>query len=289
MNARRTVPDPKVIVIVLRTRTVLASVSVAAGLAATTLVAPATAAPAPSGPGATVSTASTAAPDKAPRRFERWATLTRTSYGYYFDAGQQDTHLTISVTPRGRLRFADTHTDVLRQRAKACDRRSARVGIVVVCRVPDGVGPRHPLTLRVFTRLGDDTVDTTALPQRFRLYMLCDKGNEVIRAGAGNDFVNGAQNNDRIWGGPGRDWLRSNKGNDAIFGGPGNDKVVGVAGRDRVHGGPGNDRVYGGPGNDRLFADDGNDRVLCGTGHDRALAERRDATARDCERVRFKS
>jgi hypothetical protein len=223
-----------------------------------------------------------------PKRFERWATLTRTSYGYYYDAGQQDTHLTITLTRKGHLRFADTHTDVLRARAKSCHRRPARAGLSVVCRVPDSVNRRHPMTLRVFTRLGDDQVDTRALPRRFKLFMLCDEGREVIHAGAGNDFINGAQNADRIWGGPGRDWIRTGQANDRIWGGPGNDRLVGVNGSDRVHGGPGNDGVWGGPGNDVLYANSGRDRVLCGTGRDRALTERGDATSRDCESVRQK-
>lgn len=287
------IPHPEELVISLHHPTSLALL--ATGALTTGLLVGATgasaagASPATSPPVQTTASAKAAASNAAPaKRFERWATLTRTSYGYYYDAGQQDTHLTVTVTANGRLRYADTHTDVLRQKAKACHRRPARVGLVVVCRVPEGVGPRHPMTLRVFTRLGNDTVDTTALPERFELYMLCDRGRDEVRAGAGDDFVNGAQNADRIWGGPGNDWLRSNKGNDAIWGGPGNDRVVGVDGRDRLHGGTGNDRVGGGSGNDRLYANKGHDRVLCGGGRDRAIADRADRTARDCESVRFK-
>jgi hypothetical protein len=41
----------------------------------------------------------------AQARFERWATLQKTSYGYYYDAGQQNTHLTITRVSGG-VRYA---------------------------------------------------------------------------------------------------------------------------------------------------------------------------------------
>lgn len=217
-------------------------------------------------------------------RFERWATINKTSKGYYLDAGQQNTHLVITRVDRG-IRFADSHTDVLRSKPDACDKKRARVGIVVVCRVPATVSARRPMTLKVFTRLGDDSVDSSSLSAAFELYMLCDAGREVIHAGAGDDFVNGAHNRDRIWGGDGNDWLQAGLGEDKVWGGRGRDHVVGGENRDAVHGGRGNDSVGGAPGNDRLFAGKGTDVVHCGPGKDNAHAQRIDRVLQDCESV----
>ena len=223
---------------------------------------------------------------QAHAKFERWATITKTSYGYYYDAGQQDTHLVLSLV-NGRVRFADTHTDVIRSKPNGCNKKRARAGSVVVCRVPGNVSARNPMTLRVFTRLGNDNVKSTALPPAFKLYMLADAGRDVVRAGPGNDFINGAQNRDRMWGGAGNDWIRTGLGNDDITGGAGRDRLVGVYGEDTIHGGRGNDRIGGGPGKDRLNATAGKDHVLCGTGRDRARADRSDTINRDCESVNF--
>lgn len=224
---------------------------------------------------------------------EHWAAITRLpkggispNGGYYYDAGQQNTHLVVTLV-NGRLRFTDTHTNVLRAKPDGCDRKRADRGLVVTCRVPRGVGPRHPLTVKVFTRLGNDYVDTSALPAAFELYGLADRGRDVFKGGAGDDFINGAQNRDRVWGGTGHDWLRGNLGNDDIYGGPGRDRIVGVYGDDLVYGGPGNDEVGGGPGADHLYAGPGIDnRVICGTGADRAFAKRTDRLPlRDCESI----
>ncbi|SMO68551.1 M10 family metallopeptidase [Paracoccus laeviglucosivorans] len=57
---------------------------------------------------------------------------------------------------------------------------------------------------------------------------------ENLRAGSGNDVLNGNVANNTIWG---------NDGNDRINGGVGNDTLLGGAGRDTLDGGAGND-VY---------------------------------------------
>ena len=91
-------------------------------------------------------------------RFERWATITKISNGYYYDAGQQNTHLVVTPVKHG-LRYTDRHTDVLRTKPDSCDRKPAKVGLVVVCHVPRGTGPHNPWTVKVFTRLGNDYVE----------------------------------------------------------------------------------------------------------------------------------
>lgn len=219
-----------------------------------------------------------------PAKFERWATISETIEGYYYDAGQQDSHLVITRVSGG-VRFADTNTDVLRSKPDACREEVAPVGIVVVCGVPAEVDAGHPMTLKVFTRLGDDYIEASSLTTAFELYMLADAGRDVVRAGAGNDFVNGAKGGDRVRGGAGNDWIRTGLGRDRIRGGAGDDRLVGVYARDRIYGGKGNDRVGGGDGNDLLFAGEGTDFVLCGTGTDDAHVDQQDRVQEDCESV----
>ena len=235
---------------------------------------------------AEVATTTTTTAEAGPARFERWATLSRTSRGYYYDAGQQHTRLVITRV-KGGVRFADTRTDVVRSKPDVCRSKRARVGSVMVCRVPAAVDARHPITLKVFTRLGDDYIDSSTLSAAFELHMLADAGRDIVRAGSGNDFVNGAQDGDRVTGGAGRDWIRTGEGRDRIRGGPGRDRLVGVQARDRIHGGRGNDRVGGGGGDDRLVAGKGKDVVLCGSGRDSVHAARADRIMRDCESVRY--
>lgn len=218
------------------------------------------------------------------RRFERWATITKSSLGYYYDAGQQNTRLVVTEV-KGGLRYADRRTDVLRKKPDACHRRSAKVGIVVVCRVSRDVSPRNPLRVKVFTRLGDDYVDTSALPARFYLYGLADQGEDTFIGGKGDDFINGAPGRNYVNGGPGDDLVRGGENHDVVIGGPGNDKVIGLHGPDTVRGGSGNDRVGGHEGDDTLYAGSGTDFVLCQTGRDVVFAGRKDRVLADCERV----
>jgi Ca2+-binding RTX toxin-like protein len=68
-------------------------------------------------------------------------------------------------------------------------------------------------------------------------------GGVVIRAGGGDDFIDGAN-----WGSP-----------DQLFGGTGDDYVVGYAGNDTIRGGAGNDWLRGGAGFDAIYGGDGSD------------------------------
>jgi hypothetical protein len=218
--------------------------------------------------------------------YEHWATITRIPEGYYYDAGQQDTHLVVTLV-KGGLRYADRHTDVLRSKPDSCHRKHAKVGLVVICHVPAGVTASSPLQVKVFTRLGDDYVDTSQLPAAFQLYGLADAGDDTFIGGAGDDFINGAFGRDRLVGGGGNDWLRAGENHDVILGGPGNDQLVGVNGPDRIVGGSGQDRLGGGPGDDTLYAGPQDDFVLCNTGHDWVSAQRADRITSDCESVHF--
>ena len=230
----------------------------------------------PAGPAEpTVRTAARPAP-------QRWLRIERTRRGYLVTAGLQDSRLRITRVDRG-LRLVDPGTAELRERLRSCREIDVRVGIGAVCSVPSRHTRREPMKLRVVPRLGHDLVDTSALSARFDVSVLADAGRDVVRLGAGNDFVNGYRGGDRVWGGAGRDWIRTGVGDDVIRGGPGRDRLLGVEGRDVVRGGGGRDEVNGGPGRDRLAGGPGADLVRCGPGRDRARADRRD-TRRDCER-----
>jgi hypothetical protein len=235
------------------------------------------------------STTSNRTPDASGRRFERWATITKIPLGYYYDAGQQNTHLVVTEV-KGGLRYADRHTDVLRSKPDSCHRKPAKVGLVVVCHVPRDVSRKNPMRVKVFTRLGNDYVNTSALPKKFRLYGLCDQGDDTYIGGAGNDFINGAPGRDHVYGGPGNDLVRGGENHDVVFGGPGNDRVVGLDGPDKLRGGSGNDRVGGGRGDDHLYAGAGTDLMVCHQGNDWVYAQRTDRIITQyCEHIRYVS
>lgn len=93
-------------------------------------------------------------------------------------------------------------------------------------------------------------------------------GNDTIQGGDGNDIVYGGDDNDYLLGGNGRDRLYGNAGNDTINGDAGNDILYGGAGDDSLNGGEGRDRLYGDNGNDILLGDMGNDILYGGAGDD---------------------
>ena len=206
-----------------------------------------------------------------------------TTHGYLYRAGQQDSHLVVTQDEES-LYFVDTGTKTLKPLPDSCVSKHVVVGIAAVCEIPANVSAADPLTIEIWVRLGDDYVDGSALSDSFELSVLADAGFDVVRGGAGDDFVNGAQDGDLVYGGDGNDWIRTGIGRDKIWGDAGNDKLVGAEHRDKVHGGEGNDSVGGGPGDDRLFGDAGRDLVRCGPGTDRGYVEVGDKTS-DCETV----
>jgi len=214
---------------------------------------------------------------------QRWLKIERTRRGYLVTAGLQDSRLRVTKVDRG-LRLVDPGTAELRERLRSCREIDVRVGIGAVCSVASRHTRREPMKLGIVPRLGHDLVDTSALSARFDVSVLADAGRDVVRLGAGDDFVNGYKGVDRVRGGAGRDWIRTGVGDDVVRGGPGRDRLLGVEDRDVVRGGGGRDEVNGGPGRDRLAGGPGADLVKCGPGRDRAQADRRD-TRRDCERL----
>jgi Ca2+-binding RTX toxin-like protein len=197
------------------------------------------------------------------------ALLNKTKQGYLFRGGQQDNNITITEVG-GRLQFVDTHTASWKWMPKACSKIDVPQGIGARCKIGPKFSMAKPMLVEVWPRLGDDTVNSTALSAFFDVAVLGDRGEDVVYFGAGNNFFNGAQDSDRAYGGPGNDWIRTGLDDDFIDGGAGDDYLVGVDGNDTIYGGPGNDRIGGLNGNDTIFSGEGNDIVACGNGKDNA-------------------
>jgi Ca2+-binding RTX toxin-like protein len=212
------------------------------------------------------------------------AIIVRTEHGYRYQAGQQNSHLVITRTDSGSLRFRDTGTQRLWRIPSGCHRQRANPGIAGVCGVPSDISTRRPLLIEVWPRLGGDYVDTHTLPATFATSVLGDKGSDTVLFGAGPDFFNGFVGRDRVRGGGGKDWIRSGKYADRVFGSSGNDQIVDSRGSDFIAGGEGADHIWAGPGNDRVDARAGTDRVVCSSGHDRVWVLSGDSLSQ-CERV----
>jgi len=153
------------------------------------------------------------------------AIIQYSKYGPVYISGKHDQHLTVKwVESRHSIRFRDTRTGRFKSLPDRCVREQVEVGISAVCKVPPRFDSER-MFIQVWPRLGNDYTNGSTLPSRFRLWVLTDAGNDVVYAGDGADFVNGAKGNDRIYGGSGHDWLRGGPGADTIVGGSGSDRV----------------------------------------------------------------
>lgn len=211
------------------------------------------------------------------------AMIQKTDGGYRYIAGQQNSNITVTAAD-GKLRLVDTGTRELRDIPSSCSRRSVPQGISAVCTIPSKFDGAAKMFVEVWPRLGNDVVDGSALSSEFRFWVLADAGFDTVYGGAGNDFVNAAQDADRVWGGAGSDWLRGGKGNDRMWGGTGADKLVGDDGSDALRGGDHDDRVGGGAGSDLVHAGTGRDVAACGSQVDTAYVDRADKVS-SCERL----
>ncbi|MFN8194174.1 MAG: hypothetical protein U0R80_07815 [Nocardioidaceae bacterium] len=155
--------------------------------------------------------------DKALVRMSKW--------GFVYIAGQQGSHLTITHDGTNHtLRYVDTGTKRLGSIPRACTRGKVAKGIAVTCTIPEKFRGKTQF-VQVWVRLGNDYVDGHTLGRQFRLWTLADAGRDVVKGGAGNDFVNGAKDGDRVFGNAGNDLLRTGKGNDHLWGGAGKDRL----------------------------------------------------------------
>ena len=199
----------------------------------------------------------------------RPATLKKVKGGYYYGVWGQNNVVTVTLVD-GKLKFRDPKPVRWEGFPRACTKQRVSHGVSALCPVPRWVTPATPLVINFEMRLGDDTVDTSTLPQEFQASVLADAGRDTVRTGAGNDFINGAFDHDEIWSGDGDDFVRSGESADTVFGEGGNDHLVGGEVGDVLHGGDGNDTVEGGPGDDTLYGDVGRDRLKCNDGDDSA-------------------
>jgi len=211
--------------------------------------------------------------------------LTRTDYGYRIWGGQQDNHITVSLTDAGDLLIVDTGTARFKRIAGACDSKKTRVGVSAVCSVPNDISEAKPLLIEIWPRLGDDFADVSTLPATFASTFLGDKGHDTALLGEGPDFFNGYSGRDYVSGGGGNDWIRSGLGGDWVWGGAGDDDIVAVEGNDRIRGGPGDDRIWSGDGEDAVWTGPGADLTICGNGRDRVMGDAFDHISRNCESV----
>jgi hypothetical protein len=210
--------------------------------------------------------------------------LTRTKLGYRYWTGQQNNHIVVTLVDGG-LKFRDTGTERFKKLAAACQRQKVKVGISAVCRIPSDITVAKPLLVEVWPRLGNDYLNTSALPATYAVTFLSDEGNDTAYFGAGPDFFNGYMGHDRAFGGGGNDWIRGGLGNDEVHGGAGNDDIVAETGADNVHSGEGDDRVWGSDGDDRIWGGAGADFIYCGDGSDSATVDAADQFFPNCESV----
>jgi Ca2+-binding RTX toxin-like protein len=86
-------------------------------------------------------------------------------------------------------------------------------------------------------------------------------GNDLFRAGGGDDSVSGGDGNDTLYGGSGSDTLSAGRGNDVLYGGSGKDVLYGSSGSNQLYGGSGDDTVASGTQGSALWGGDGNDTI----------------------------
>lgn len=176
-------------------------------------------------------------------------------WGYRYMSGQQNSHLTISYTDNGDLLFTDTGTESWRRLPDTCTKHKVSEGIEALCTIPAAFVDAHTMFVEVWPRLGNDWVDGSSLPAKFRLWVLADKGRDTVYGGAGDDFANGYKGVDRFYGGPGDEWFRGGLDEDILQGDAGNDYLVSTDQDDDLDGGPGADGLYCGNGHDTAYAD----------------------------------
>lgn len=94
-------------------------------------------------------------------------------------------------------------------------------------------------------------------------------GDDTLIGGRGRDILEGGDGRDELLGGFGNDILRGQAGIDDLDGGEGSDTLNGGDNGDLLVGGPGGDLLRGQGGNDTLRGDEGSDMLRGGTGSDR--------------------
>ncbi|MEH6544946.1 MAG: VWA domain-containing protein [Sneathiella sp.] len=99
-------------------------------------------------------------------------------------------------------------------------------------------------------------------------YMLGSSGADEIQGDDGNDYLDGGSNNDQLFGGAGNDTLMGDSGNDDLSGGANADTLEGGSGEDTLRGNGGSDLLIGDSGDDDLRGGGGSDTLIGGSGDD---------------------
>ena len=145
------------------------------------------------------------------------------------------------------------------------------------------------------TRISFSAPGGRACPGHYTIYVVAVDGTGRVSltgpcsgGGPRGDELDGTGARNLLFGNRGADTVHGRGGPDHIAGGPGRDRLYGDSGPDQLEGGPDGDRIFGGLGDDIIVAhEDGvRDVISCGSGRDEVRADRVDAVARDCERVR---
>ena len=120
--------------------------------------------------------------------------------------------------------------------------------------------------IRFLGRSGDDTfTNNTDISSS----AVGHDGDDTLRGGNGNNWIQGGQGNDLIVGGDKNDLLRGRAGDDTIEGGKRHDRIFGDGGDDTIVGESGRDFIQGGDDNDTIFTGNGDDRVNGGSGNNK--------------------
>ena len=123
--------------------------------------------------------------------------------------------------------------------------------------------------MKVMTTILTDNDDTWTGWFDFDDDVRAGRGNDTLDGGGGNDTLRGEAGSDHLIGGSGADTLigdsgaatSAGDGNDTLEGGAGNDTLVGGGGNDVLDGGTGSDLMAGGAGNDTYYVDSSIDAV----------------------------
>ncbi|GAA0655136.1 M10 family metallopeptidase C-terminal domain-containing protein [Brevundimonas lenta] len=116
--------------------------------------------------------------------------------------------------------------------------------------------------------LTGNTLDNIIIAGAGDDFLFGGTGFDTLRGGAGADVLDGGTADDILYGEAGADQLIGGTGDDQLSGGDDNDSLDGGTGNDTLDGGAGADVLIGGTGNDILLAGDGDDALDGGTGND---------------------
>jgi hypothetical protein len=105
---------------------------------------------------------------------------------------------------------------------------------------------------------GNDKIDGSDVTVA-HLELRGGSGNDDLRGGGADDYLDGGEGNDVLRGGGGADWILGGQDKDVLFGDAGADVLYGGAGDDVAKGGSGDDWLVRGPGSDKLDGEAGHD------------------------------